>query len=162
MQLTNEQAEACLSLDNSLQSRKELGNVDVAADLSFDDENSRGNEIDDHYGDDDDDDDEMMASTSNDLVPRYTEFVLAESPLQKCILKLLITLYTHLPNAADDKFYSPLIRFLVLSSLRKSGEWLLPRRITQICAALLFCGRQVMMTLMQDEIMRDRAKRYTE
>ena len=66
-----------------------------------------------------------------------------ENSVQQCVLDLLISLFTHLPSGSDNKFYSPIQRFLILFSLKANGQWLTGRRITQLFAALLFCGRQV-------------------
>lgn len=85
-----------------------------------------------------------------------------ENPVQRCLLDLLISLFTHLPSGPDDKFYSPIYRFLVLFSLKKNGEWLAGRRITQLFSALLFCGRQVMMALMHHEVIQRSHLRYSE
>jgi hypothetical protein len=94
---------------------------------------------------------ETQASPSN----------LVENSVQRCILDLLISLFTHLPSGSDDKFYSPIHRFLVLFSLKENGQWLAGRRITQLFAALLFCGRQVVMVLMHHHVI-ERGLRYSE
>jgi len=86
---------------------------------------------------------------------------LVENSVQRCILDLLISLFTHLPSGSDDKFYSPIHRFLVLFSLKADGQWLAGRRITQLFAALLFCGRQVVMALMHDHVV-ESDLRYSE
>src|SRR5208283_1316246 len=85
-----------------------------------------------------------------------------DNPIQRCVLQLLITLYTHLPTGRDDKFYSPILRFIVLSSLKKCGRWLPARQITQTFSALLFCGRLVMMLLMHREVLKDPSIRYAK
>ena len=87
---------------------------------------------------------------------------IADNPIQARILDLLISLYTHLPTGRDDKFFSPIIRFAVLSSLQRTGQWLPPRRITRILAILLFCGREVMMTLMHQRLLQDPTIRYSQ
>lgn len=86
---------------------------------------------------------------------------LVENSVQRCILDLLTSLFTHLPSGSDDKFYSPIHRFLVLFSLKADGQWLAGRRITQLFAALLFCGRQVIMALMQHHVI-ESGLRYSE
>lgn len=85
-----------------------------------------------------------------------------ENAVQRCILDLLISLFTHLPAGADDKFYSPILRFLVLFSIKKHGQWLSGRRITQLFASLLFCGREIMMALMHREVIQSSSLRYSE
>lgn len=61
-----------------------------------------------------------------------------------CLLELLSTLFMQLPKAEDDKFSSPIIRFLVLDSYQRNGSWLPSRRITEIISNLAFCGRSIM------------------
>lgn len=87
---------------------------------------------------------------------------IAENPVQTCILELLIALYCQLPTGTDDKFFSPILRFAVLFSLKRSGQWLPPSRITHILAVLLFCGREVMMALMHRRLVEDPRMRYSE
>ena len=85
----------------------------------------------------------------------------ADTPLQARILELLSTLDTHLPLGAEDKFYSPVLRLLVLLSRKKSDQWALPRRITQFIAILLFCGQLTMMALMHRTVLADSQLRYS-
>jgi hypothetical protein len=87
---------------------------------------------------------------------------IAENPIQACILDLLVSLFTQLPTGRDDKFFSPILRFAVLFSLRKNGQWLPPRRITRLLAVLLFCGREVMMSLMYRRLLEDPTMRYSK
>jgi hypothetical protein len=86
---------------------------------------------------------------------------LVQNSVQQCILDLLISLFTQLPSGSDNKFYSPIHRFLVLFSLKANGQWLAGRRITQLFAALLFCGRQVIMALMHNHVV-ESDLRYSE
>jgi hypothetical protein len=83
-----------------------------------------------------------------------------KTPVQARLLELLLSLYTHLPSGRDDKFWSPIIRFIVLYSIKKDGRWLPARQITQIFAALLFCGRLLMMVLMHWKVLRDPSLRH--
>ena len=87
---------------------------------------------------------------------------LVDNPVQRCVLDLLVSLFTHLPSGLDDKFYSPIFRFVTLFSLKKNGQWLAGRRITQVFAALLFCGRAVMMAVMRNELIQSSSMRYSE
>ena len=66
------------------------------------------------------------------------------SMMDKHLLEFLSHIFTHLPATDDNKFYSPIIRFLILESYQPNGDWLPSRRITEIISALTFCGRQVM------------------
>ena len=97
----------------------------------------------------DDSDDEAR----EDVAEYETEVgsLIAQNSVQSCNLNLLVSLFTHLPSSTDDKFYSPIIRFHVLHSLQ-NGQWLPGRRITQVFAALLFCGREITMALMRDQV----------
>lgn len=87
---------------------------------------------------------------------------IADSATQAGILELLVSLYTQLPTGEDDKFFSPILRFTVLASLRQSGQWLPPRRITHLLAILLFCGREVLMSLMHQHLLDDPTIRYSK
>ena len=85
-----------------------------------------------------------------------------ENPIQDSILDLLTLLYTQLPTGNDDKYFSPLIRFVITFSVRRNGDWLPPRRITHLLAVLLFGGRGVMMTVMYRRLLQDPNMRYSE
>jgi hypothetical protein len=112
-------------------------------------------------------DEEMFEDSGDDEVPSRQglslvswDFV-ASTPLQIRILELLIALYTHLPIGGDNKFYTPILRFVTLLSRKKNGQWVSPRRITQFLAILLFCGRLVMMALMHRAVLVDPEIRYS-
>jgi hypothetical protein len=68
----------------------------------------------------------------------------------------------HLPSGKDDKFFFPVIWFLVLFCFRKSSQWLPPWCITHVFAVLLFCGREVMMALMHHKLLKDPNMRYSQ
>src|SRR5262249_41926844 len=87
---------------------------------------------------------------------------ITDSATQAALLDLLVSLYTQLPIGGDDKFSSPVIRFTVLASLRQTGQWLSPRRITHLLAVLLFCGREVLMALMHQRLLDDPTIRYSK
>ena len=109
--------------------------------------------------DDEEYDEGYLEDHDRECVVSRLDFV--EGPVQRCVLDLLVSLFTHLPSGADDKLYSPILRFLILYSLKKNGEWLAGRRITQLFAALLFCGREVMMALMHGEVLERSDLRYS-
>ena len=109
--------------------------------------------------DDEEYDEGYLDDHDRECVVSRLDFV--EGPVQRCVLDLLVSLFTHLPSGADDKFYSPIFRFLILYSLKKNGEWLAGRRITQLFAVLLFCGREVMMALMHGEVLERSDLRYS-
>ncbi|EKM79049.1 hypothetical protein AGABI1DRAFT_129306 [Agaricus bisporus var. burnettii JB137-S8] len=66
------------------------------------------------------------------------------TPLQPQLTTLLYLLFTQLPtNDLRGQFFTPIYHFLVLSSLRKNGEWAAANAITHTIAAILFTGRLV-------------------
>lgn len=98
---------------------------------------------------DDDDEEDLVeveeASTQGEIIPDAALTSLEEySMTDRRLLEFLSHIFTHLPATNDNKFYSPIIRFLILESYRCNGDWLPSRRITEIISALTFCGRQVM------------------
>jgi hypothetical protein len=57
---------------------------------------------------------------------------------------LLYSLFIQLPTGElRGQFFTPIYHFLVLSSLRKNGEWAAANKITHTIAAILFTGRIV-------------------
>jgi hypothetical protein len=161
MTLTLAQQEACRALKDALgaHSATEVEVEDdmwlsMDADMRVEFEDGEVPDLDDEEYDEGDLDDHDLGSVVSRL-----DFV--DGPVQRCVLDLLISLFTHLPKGPDDKFYSPIHRFLILHSLKKNGEWLAGRRITQLFAALLFCGREVMMALMHSEVLRRTDIRYS-
>jgi hypothetical protein len=158
MKLTPEQKQACERLRDVL---VDLPVKDgVVDDIGFSDDSGW---FDDEEMEDSDDEDESSKSENGEgteAQPNVSSLV--ENSVQRCVLDLLISLFTHLPSRSDDKFYSPIHRFLVLFSLRKDGQWLAGRRITQLFAALLFCGREVTMALMHHKVMESSDLRYSE
>ena len=155
MKLTKLQEDACRSLEGVVKGSQ---TIDSEADIwsLLEDDIDAAAEIDDS-------DDETWEDVAEEE-PESTEVgsVIAKDSVQRHILELLVSLFTHLPSGTDDKFYSPIIRFLVLFSLKKNGQWLPGRRITQVFAALLFCGREIMMALMHDQVNRTPSLRYSE
>ena len=159
MKITSLQKEACRQLQNVLtnhQASKFKDSADLVLDrdacAEFDD-----NEMDDLA---DEEESEDLEESEQEIMEKLPPLV--NNPLQQAILGLLISLFAHLPSGADDKFYSPISRFLVLYSLKKDGQWLAGRRITQLFSALLFCGREVMMALLHDAINQLPNIRYSE
>lgn len=158
MKLTPAQEQACESLKDIL-ARQQEGKVNDDISLAVDretcmafDDNELEDLEDEEYEDLDENEQESIEGRPD----------LVEDGLQRCILNLLISLFTHLPSGTDNKFYSPIFRFLVLFSLKKNGQWLAGRRITQLFAALLFCGREVMMALMHSVVTQSSGRRYSE
>lgn len=166
MNLTDEQSQACQELLDALKlethnsrletcdSEQEALYVDdpfTNSTSDFDCDNSEN--IIYEYGHSSADDD---TSISPDLLPPITS-----NAVQEHILALLCSLYAHLPSPDDGLFCSPLIRFIILKSLKADGQWLPPRVITHIIAILLFCGRQVMMAMMRGEMSKDSGIRFS-
>ncbi len=154
MELTSEQKRACQNLKGAL---VDMPTNDVEDDIEFDDEALDDIELE---LEDFEDEDEWLELERGDGIE--IQSTLVENPVQRCVLELLISLFTHLPSGADGKFYTPVYRFLVLFSLKKSGQWLAGRRITQLFAAVLFCGRQVIMALMHQLVIESSVLRYSE
>ena len=158
MTLTPAQQQACQALNDVLGRHRAAeveddmwSFIDGDMRIEFDDDEV---DLDDEEFDDGDVDVHNQGSVVSSL-----DFV--DGPVQRCLLDLLISLFTHLPSGSDDKFYSPIVRFLIIYSLKRNGEWLAGRRITQLFAALLFCGREVMMALMHSEVLRRTDLRYS-
>jgi len=172
MKLTRLQADACQALQEELTASSgslasgddvtsQLDDVDWQSYLENCTDLSEDSDDEMFEGEDVNLQEEEHMSFNNGLQEVSWDFI-AETPVQARILDLLIALYTHLPIGSDDKFFSPILRFLVLLSRKKTGQWALPRRITQFFAVLLFCGREVMMALMHREVLADRKIRYSQ
>jgi hypothetical protein len=161
MELTTAQRSACRSLNDTL-SAGELGSSDSNEQDWY---GCLGDGVSEEVEDDDDeceDDEISLADESVDESTPTARQQIAENPIQTAILELIISLYTQLPIGGDDKFFSPIIRFAVLASLQRTGQWLPPRRITHLLAVLLFCGREVIMALMHRRLLDDPTIRYSK
>jgi len=146
MELTSGQKEGCPRLKDIL---VELWTSDIQEVIGPEDDWFSDDKLED-LEDSDGEDECLELDKGKSTETQSSPPNLVENSVQRCILDLLISLFTHLPSGSDDKFYSPIHRFLVLFSLKANGQWLAGRRITQLFAALLFCGRQVIMALMHD------------
>jgi hypothetical protein len=87
---------------------------------------------------------EQTDSGGVELPPIMTSALSDYSETDRLLLNLLSSLFTQLPTAEDNKFYTPILRFLILESLSSQGHWLPPRRITEAISTLTFCGRQTL------------------
>jgi hypothetical protein len=90
---------------------------------------------------DDDDDDDLIQSdlTTPAVVENPTLYC---SKIQPSLRALLFLLYTQRHTEhATGRFFSVLMRYVVLSSYGINKQWLASDVITQIIAALLFTGR---------------------
>ena len=170
MQLTSEQARACQALLDELKEPHSLQTDETWSTFPADEDWQNHLDNDTDLSEDSDDEvfedsggtpaEEQLVSSGGQ--PQASWEFIAETPVQLRILELLIALYTHLPHGGEDKFYSPIIRFVVLFSRTKTSQWALPRRITQSFAVLLFCGRVVMMALMHRALLADKSIRYSQ
>lgn len=165
MPLIESQKAACANLDRTLSQPAErsqrrpdaiiIEQVDEDTQLGPDSIEELEDELEEDY-------DGFIESTDNHFDTSAQSFgPLAEGDLQEQTLDLLISLFTQLPRRGDDQFFSPLLRFVVLKSVQANGQWLPARRITQIIAILLFCGRLMMMALMRREVNKDAQMRYS-
>jgi hypothetical protein len=65
-----------------------------------------------------------------------------DDPIQSMVVELLSALYTDVTlGSTDDGFRSVLVRYLVISSIKPSGQWRIPSDITPKIAGILFTGR---------------------
>ena len=155
MELTLGQKEACKCLKGILVELPASGVQEV---IGPDDDLFNDNELEDT--EDFEVEDESL-ELEDDKSMETSPSKLVENSVQRYILDLLISLFTHLPSGSDDKLYSPIYRFLILFSLKANGQWLAGRRISQLFTALLFCGRQVVMALMHHHVI-ESGLRYSE
>jgi hypothetical protein len=169
MKLTSEQSAACDALLQVLSVPKgsvplEPGSGEDWRGEDFDDDHFGHDDAEDNLEDPDDDVHEDASSFFEDKLPfvRDPQAIgeITHTAEQAHLLDLLLTLYTHLPTGRDAKFWSPITRFIVLYSIRSGGRWLNSRQITHTIAALLFCGRLLMMVLMYREVLKKPDIRY--
>jgi hypothetical protein len=156
MSLTVEQADACKLISDHLKQQPQLGHDEELQEADL--------EPADDYEDDEDADED--SSLGHDILEQEVSSELsgasvAQNTVEQLILNLLIALYTHLPSKDDSSLYSPLLRFIILSSYRRTGEWLQPGRITRLFSVILFCGRQVMYAIMQRCVVESSGVRYS-
>jgi hypothetical protein len=167
MKLTALQEQACQSLKDALESD---GNEDMLSPIEDDsvihsDIEDSDDEVEDSDDEVEDSDDGLRCSDdiSGDVIGQSDMLhPITGNTVQRHILYLLVALFTHLPAGKYDKFYSPILRFLVLFSIMGNGQWHAGRHISQFFSALLFCGREVMMALMCREMSRRPGLRFSE
>jgi hypothetical protein len=145
MKLTEHQAEACQALLKALSvTDNHESNWMEDVDVKFFDHDQDDFQSEELFDNPDDEVNDNACSLFSDdtpfLLTPNPAGELAENTIQKCLLELLLSLFTHLPTGREDKFWSPILRFIVLYSIKKDGRWLDARQITQVFAALLFCG----------------------
>jgi hypothetical protein len=130
-------------------------------------ENLEDEECAEHTNDGDDDDSENVngfEQTPSDMEERgpYGGTETRKVPffcprIQPKLRNLLVALFTQVPGQdVNGPFFSPLLRYLVLSSIRKNGEWTSSSSITQRIAAVLFTGRLTLYSLMEENFLQHR------
>jgi hypothetical protein len=164
MKLTPSQERACRELEGAYKESR-VGDVegDVDGDVWF----LLGHDVQEDPGledsdDEDPDDDLEDLVKEDDSGAKEVGLCIAENSVQQCIIDLLVSLFTHLPSGKDNKFYSPIFRFLVLFSYGPNGQWFSGRQISQVFAALLFCARELMWVLMYEKVAESPSMRYSE
>jgi hypothetical protein len=140
MRLNPSQQHACQALNDVLGGHRGIEVEDEMWSVMDSDMRVEVDDKDAEGLDDEEYDEVTLGNHDQERVVSGLEF--AKGPVQRCILDLLISLFRHLPPSSDDKFYSPILWFLIIYSLRKNGQWLAGSRISQLFAALLFCGRE--------------------
>jgi len=77
--------------------------------------------------------------------PKYCPIV------QPHLCKVLISMFTQVPsNGYSGSFFSVIMHYLMLSSIRANGQWIPSGRIMQTIAATTFCGRLTLYAHMID------------
>ena len=159
MKLSPSQKQACQALQDVLVGLPQTSKADDGLWSLMDGDTSALFE-DDELDSLDDEEYEDLDESQHEHMELQTNLV--DNPVQHCVLDLLVSLFSHLPSGLDDTFYSPILRFVTLFSLKKNGQWLAGRHITQVFAALLFCGWVVMMAVMRNEVIQSSGMRYSE
>jgi hypothetical protein len=81
--------------------------------------------------------------------------------IQPRLRNLLVALYTQLPGRqASGRFFSPIMRYIVLSAVDINGGWVVPGEITQHMSVALFCGRLTLYSLMHQEMVEGQHHNY--
>jgi hypothetical protein len=76
-----------------------------------------------------------------------------DNMMQRPLRDLLFELYTQLPGEeVSGTFFSGILRYCVISSLRADGGWVPANRITETIAALLFTGRLTLYSEMHQRL----------
>ena len=134
MKLTIPQEEACQLLGSVA---SEIWSGDFEEDLwsLLESDVHGGLEGDEFMGHDDEECKDLPEKKEDECTK--AQWCIVQNSMQCYILNLLVALFTHLPSSMDDKFYSPIHRFLVFSSLKGNGQWLsgtiLPKPLLCCC-----------------------------
>ena len=137
MALTKAQSDECSGLLEHLKlapvRARDMGADEPAGEPYIDEEEEDSTEMDDE-----------MTKNDSDIPPAVLSSLAEYSKTDTHILDFLSSIFTQLPVVDEGKFYSPIVRFLILEAYQCRGQWLPPRHITEIISVLTFIGRQVM------------------
>ncbi|KAF7768400.1 hypothetical protein Agabi119p4_7643 [Agaricus bisporus var. burnettii] len=104
------------------------------------------------YDSDDDsdiDEEDSIAHARDPDVPKPSQST------QKYLMDILYLLYTQIPCAETrGQFFSPITHYILISSLRKDQQWAQAGMITHTIAALLFTGRLVFASVINETLQR--------
>jgi hypothetical protein len=116
----------------------------------------------------DEDDDEREEGEEEEREPEKVP-VTIKPTVEVCptihpkLRELLVAIYTEEPGSQPDRqFFNVFMRYLVLSSIQPSGEWKKSTEISSATAAILFCGRLTLFSIMDDGPPRSENYRYVE
>jgi len=83
--------------------------------------------------------------------------------IQPCLRKVLVALFTQIPgDGCNGSFFSVIMHYLMLSSIRANGQWISSGKITQFIAATTFCGRLTLYAHMLDSTIVGQSINYHE
>ncbi|KAF5347917.1 hypothetical protein D9756_010117 [Leucocoprinus leucothites] len=107
-------------------------------------EGERDDEQDDNERDASDDSDKEIVIEESTRSLSQAQAPLSTSIIQQKLANLLYLLFTQTPtDEQPGKLISPIPHFVILSSLRKNGDWASGNTITPLISHLLFAGRLV-------------------
>ena len=146
--------EKASSLASALHKTRTPNNGNQASsDQLFEDDQNSDDEQEEEDGPEDPDNDlyRLPPDGSDQLEPnqikpygpaQYKDPPIYNDPIQSLLIELLFALYTDVPNGlSDDGFRSVFVRYIVLTSVKASGQWRTPSDITPRVAGILFTGR---------------------
>jgi hypothetical protein len=87
-------------------------------------------------------DEEDLPSSKTHITKGHPLVTSTPPVIQSKVATLLYFLFCQLPSQQfRGQFFTPVYHFLVISAIRKNGEWAAANTITQTIAAILFIGR---------------------
>ena len=140
--------EIVVSLDKMLKNDVLSEDYDVEDSIAHDEDDDEDDEDDMRENGDDTSDISFGTDTLQPVIPTpYTSAEWRPIPFyqdktQETLIQLLEHLYTQgIRDGKDDPFRSAFMRYIVLSSVKASGQWLPANLITQTISPILFVGR---------------------